>query len=169
MAWDTELYESRHAFVFHFGEGVVDLLAPKSGERILDLGCGTGQLTHKISQAGAEVVGLDASPEMVGQARQNFPRLRFVLSDATKMPFEDEFDAVFSNAALHWMLDREGVVKAVARALRKGGRFVAEQGGKGNIHFIESAIETVLLRYHGSAMPAETHLLSGFRRVCKAA
>ncbi len=155
MAWDTELYESRHAFVFQFGEGVVDLLAPKAGERILDLGCGTGQLTFKISEAGAEVVGVDASPDMVGQARQNFPRLRFVLSDAVKMPFEDEFDAVFSNAALHWMLDSEGTVKAIARALRKGGRFVAELGGKGNVRTTESAIETVLLRYHGSAMPAE--------------
>jgi ubiquinone/menaquinone biosynthesis C-methylase UbiE len=136
MGWDTELYESRHAFVFHFGEGVVDLLAPQSGESILDLGCGTGHLTYKISEAGADVVGLDASPEMIGQARQNFPRLSFMLSDAVRMPFENEFDAVFSNAALHWMLDREGVVKGVERALRKGGRFITAAPCPPNGHTI---------------------------------
>lgn len=152
-SWNPELYEARHAFVWQLGEGVIDLLAPKPGEKILDLGCGTGQLTHKISERGAEVTGLDASPEMIGQARQNYPHLRFVLEDAAHMRFESEFDAIFSNAALHWMLDVIGVASGAARALRPGGRFVAELGGKGNIALIEHAITTVAESYHGEGIP----------------
>jgi len=146
--WDTELYEARHNFVWRMGEGVVDLLAPQAGERILDLGCGPGQLTKKISESGAQVVGVDASPSMIGQARQNFPELRFVLQDAASMTFDNEFDAVFSNAALHWMLDPAAVVECVAKSLKPGGRFVAEMGGKGNIQTIVSAIHQVVTKYH---------------------
>lgn len=154
MSWDAELYEARHGFVWQLGQDVVELLQPKAGERVLDLGCGTGQLTSKIAESGAEVIGLDASPAMIGQARQNFPHLRFVFEDAAAMDFRDEFDAVFSNAALHWMLDIHGVAKAIVRALRKGGRLVAECGGKGNIGAIENAVESVLLRYYVDGMPA---------------
>lgn len=148
MSWDTELYEARHNFVWRMGEGVVQLLEPRAGERILDLGCGPGQLTKKISESGAQVVGVDSSPSMIGQARQNFPELKFVLQDAAAMTFDNEFDAVFSNAALHWMLDPAAVVKAVAKALKPGGRFVADMGGKGNIKTIVSAIHRVVLKYH---------------------
>lgn len=146
QTWDAELYEARHSFVWQLGEGVVELLDAKPGERILDLGCGTGQLTNKIAESGTEVTGLDASPEMIGQARQNYPQLKFVLQNAATMDFDQEFDAVFSNAALHWMLDAEAVARGIARALRRGGRFVAEMGGKGNIARIEAAIESVLSR-----------------------
>jgi len=143
-AWDAELYEARHSFVFKFGEDLIGLLNPEPGERILDLGCGPGQLTAKIAERGAEVLGLDSSPEMIGQARQNYPKLRFVLEDAARMSFHNEFDAIFSNAALHWMLDMSAVAKSIAGALRQGGRLVAELGGKGNIHHIESAVRRVL-------------------------
>jgi len=148
VSWDTELYEARHNFVWRMGEGVVELLEPKAGETILDLGCGTGQLTKKISESGAQVVGVDASPSMIGQARQNFPKLKFVLQDAAAMTSSNEFDAVFSNAALHWMLDPAAVVSAVSKALKPGGRFVAEMGGKGNIKTIVSAIHKVVLKHH---------------------
>jgi trans-aconitate 2-methyltransferase len=148
MSWDTELYEARHNFVWKMGEGVVELLEPRAGERILDLGCGPGQLTQKISESGADVLGVDSSPSMIGQARQNFPKLRFVLQDAASMTFETEFDAVFSNAALHWMLDPVAVVSGVSKALKPGGRFVAEMGGKGNIKTIVSAIHEVVKKYH---------------------
>jgi trans-aconitate methyltransferase len=158
--WDTELYESRHSFVWQYGEGLLDLLAPKPGERILDLGCGTGQLTAKIADAGASVLGLDASPDMIGQARQNYPRLQFKLEDATSMQFQSEFDAVFSNAALHWMLDAAAVAKNIARALKPGGRFVAELGGKGNIGQIVSAIEMTLELHTGSVPPGRTYFPS---------
>ena len=152
-AWDAELYEARHGFVWRLGEGVVEFLNPRAGERILDLGCGTGQLTQKIAESGADVVGLDASPDMIGQARQNYPRLRFMLADAAALQFENEFDAVFSNAALHWMLDPSGVVAGVARALKTGGRFVAEFGGNGNIRILVGAIEKVVAKYHGGQVP----------------
>src|SRR3569833_32276 len=103
-SWDAELYEANHAFVWQLGQGVIDLLDPKPGERILDLGCGTGQLTKQIAERGADIIGVDASPDMIGQARQNFPGIQFSLQDAAEMAFNAEFDAVFSNAALHWML-----------------------------------------------------------------
>jgi trans-aconitate 2-methyltransferase len=153
VAWDAELYEARHGFVWEFGTNVVDLLDPKPGERVLDLGCGPGQLTNTIAMRGAVVVGLDASPAMIGQARQNFPELSFVLEDAAEMNFDEPFDAVFSNAALHWMLDTERVARAIGRVLRRGGRFVAELGGKGNIRTISTAIEDTVARYAGGTLP----------------
>jgi len=152
--WDPEQYEAHHSFVWELGQDLIELLDPQPGERILDLGCGTGQLTYKVAESGANAIGLDASPEMVGQARQNFPQLQFILQDAARMDFDSEFDAVFSNAALHWMLEASAVAKAVARALRKEGRFVGELGGKGNIRTIESAIEAVAEQYHTSTVPS---------------
>jgi len=151
--WNAELYEGRHSFVWQLGEGVFDLLDPQKGEYILDLGCGTGQLTHRIAETGARVIGLDSSTEMIGQARQNFPGLTFVLGDASEMHFDNEFDAVFSNAALHWMLDARAVAAGVARALKTGGRFVAEMGGKGNITSIQAALHSVLPRYNHATVP----------------
>lgn len=145
--WDAELYEAKHAFVWKFGEDLLAQLDPKPGERILDLGCGPGQLTSQIANRGADVVGVDISLEMIGQARQNYPGLRFVLADAAKLEFTDEFDAIFSNAALHWMLDAAAVARSVSRALRRGGRFVAELGGRGNIRRIEQAIAHILEDY----------------------
>jgi trans-aconitate methyltransferase len=154
-SWDTELYEAKHDFVWKFGAGVIELLDPRAGERILDLGCGTGHLTAKIAESGAEVVGLDASPEMIGQARQNFPALSFVVGDAAEMKFHSEFDAVFSNAALHWKTQAQRVVERIARALRPGGRLVAELGGKGNIAHILSAVRAVLPQFaDGGEIPA---------------
>lgn len=151
--WDAELYEARHSFVWHFGEAALAMLDPKRGERILDLGCGPGHLTHKIAERGAAVTGVDASPEMIALARRNYPDLSFVLEDAARMQFSEEFDAVFSNAALHWMLEARAVAGAFARALRPGGRFVAELGGKGNLRQIESAVEKIAHRYLGANLP----------------
>jgi trans-aconitate methyltransferase len=153
-SWDAELYEAQHSFVWQFGQDLIEVLRPQAGERILDLGCGTGQLTRKIADSGAQVVGLDSSPEMIGQARQNYPDLTFTLQDAASMRFDHPFDAVFSNAALHWMLDREAVARAVASSLRPGGRFVAELGGRGNIAAIENAVRAVLPAYLSGTLPA---------------
>ena len=144
--WDAELYDAKHAFVWEKARGLLELLAAKAGERILDLGCGTGSLTAEIAASGAEVVGVDRSPEMIAEAGKKFPALRFDVSDARALPFSHEFDAVFSNAALHWIPEAERVVAGVARALRAGGRFVAEFGGKGNIGSVVAALETALTR-----------------------
>jgi trans-aconitate methyltransferase len=144
MKWDAATYESGCSFVWKSVSDLLDLLNPQPGERILDLGCGTGHLTNAIAERGIEVTGLDASPDMLGQARQNYPKLRFVLSDASSFRFDEPFDAVFSNAALHWVRDAEGVVTSVAAALRPGGRFVAEFGGRGNVAQLLAAVRQVV-------------------------
>lgn len=131
--WDAERYDEKHAFVYQKAKGLVDLLTPKAGERVLDLGCGTGVLTAEIAGRGAKIVGVDLSEEMIAQAKKKFPDLKFEVADARALKFEAEFDAVFSNAVLHWIPDAEQVLAGVARALQPGGRFVAEFGGKGNI------------------------------------
>ena len=142
--WDSSLYDDRHSFVWRAGASVVELLCPQAGERILDLGCGTGHLTAKLAEAGVDVTGMDASPSMIAQARQNFPSLKFVLADARDFRYDEPFDAVFSNAALHWVHEAESVIRCVAAVLRQGGRFVLEMGGKGNIGRIRTAIEETL-------------------------
>jgi len=143
-SWDAEQYEGKHSFVWRLGAGVVELLAPQPGERILDLGCGTGQLTAEIAKHGAHVIGLDNSANMIGQARQNYPDLTFVLGDAVSFRFEAPLDAVFSNAALHWVKNADPAADSIARALRPGGRFVAEFGGSGNTRSILNALRAVL-------------------------
>ncbi len=140
MSWDAALYERGHSFVWKLSGGMVELLAPQSGERVLDVGCGTGQLTAKIAEAGAEVFGIDSSPEMIAQASANYPDLQFAAADITHYRAESPFDAVFSNAVLHWVHDAEAAVRAIAGALRPGGRFVAEFGGKGNVAAILEAL-----------------------------
>jgi len=145
-AWDAGHYEASYEFVWQYGAGLLEILKPRAGERVLDVGCGTGQLTHEIAQSGAGVLGIDSSPEMIAQARQNYPKLAFRLVDAASFRADEPFDAVFSNAALHWMKPPEPVVAAIAAALREGGRFVAELGGKGNIASILEALELVLGR-----------------------
>jgi trans-aconitate methyltransferase len=141
---DAALYESRHSFVWHLGADMVPLLDPQPGERILDLGCGTGQLTAKIAESGAKVTGLDQSAQMIGQARQNYPSLEFKLADAASFSFAEPFDAVFSNAALHWVTQAEAAIKSIAGALRPGGRFVAEFGGKRNVGRLLAAAKIAL-------------------------
>jgi trans-aconitate methyltransferase len=155
--WDAELYEAKHSFVWQFGKGLTETLNAKPGERILDIGCGTGQLTAQIAASGAAVVGLDSSPAMIGQARQNFPKVRFVLESVAAMQFDAEFDAIFSNAALHWVLDAQQAAHAMAKALRQGGRLVAELGGRGNIQTIEQAIVSTIARYAGDHVPASNN------------
>lgn len=141
--WDAARYQGRHSYVFEYGNDLIRLLDPKPGERILDLGCGSGQLTAKIAESGADVTGLDRSGEMVAEARRNFPSLPFGLGDAANFTVDVPFDAVFSNAALHWVKDADGIAASVARALRRGGRFVLEMGGKGNTQAVLDAVREV--------------------------
>jgi trans-aconitate methyltransferase len=138
--WDARGYDDKNSFVWKLGAGVIELLAPQPGERILDLGCGTGHLTNQIAAAGSEVIGIDKSASMIAKARRDYPQLRFEEIDAAEHDFSDEFDAVFSNAAIHWMRDQNAVARGVWRALKPGGRFVAEFGGRGNIDAIRSAL-----------------------------
>ncbi|WP_017314281.1 class I SAM-dependent methyltransferase [Mastigocladopsis repens] len=138
--WNAELYDSKHSYISELATDLVELLSPKPGEYILDLGCGTGHLTHKIASKGAAVIGIDSAPTMIEQACQNYRQLDFTVVDARNLPFTEKFDAVFSNAVLHWIQEAEEVVVGINRALKPGGRFVAEFGGKGNVKAIVSAI-----------------------------
>jgi SAM-dependent methyltransferase len=145
-AWSADRYAANARFVSDLGAPVLALLDPKPGERILDLGCGDGALTARLAEAGAEVIGVDASPAMIAGARALGLTAEVVnghdLADwaADQAPF----DAVFSNAALHWMTDPSTVFRGVAAALRPGGRFVAEQGGFGNVAAIRTALIAAL-------------------------
>jgi trans-aconitate 2-methyltransferase len=141
--WNPERYQSGHSYVWRYGEALVDLLVPRPGERIIDLGCGSGQLTARIAHSGAAVTGIDASPEMIAAARANFPEIEFHIADAASFTVPNPVDAVFSNAALHWVRDAHGAVQAVARALKPGGRFVFEMGGAGNIRELMKTIREV--------------------------
>jgi SAM-dependent methyltransferase len=143
--WKANRYAEHAPFVPLLGMPVLDLLKPQPGERILDVGCGDGVLSQKILDAGATVVGVDGSPDMVETARKRGIDAR--LADAFRLSFEAEFDAAFSNAALHWMkLDPDAVVKGVKRSLKPGGRFAGEFGGHGNVAAITVALLAVLGR-----------------------
>jgi trans-aconitate methyltransferase len=144
--WDPRLYNERAAFVTNAGHDLVDLLDPRAGERVLDVGCGTGELTGLMAARGARVVGLDQSGEMLATARARHPALTFTAGDAQALAYDAAFDAVFSNAALHWMPRMGDVVAGVARALARPGRFVAELGGAGNTAAVLRALRAVLPR-----------------------
>jgi trans-aconitate 2-methyltransferase len=148
--WDSSLYDDRHSFVWKKSADLIDLLDPQAGESILDLGCGTGHLTDALAAKGVDVIGLDASLSMVAQARQNFPKRRFQVGDARSFRFEQPFDGIFSNAALHWVREAGLAAESMALALKPGGRLVLEIGAQGNIARIREATETVL-KNHGFA------------------
>lgn len=150
--WDSSLYDDRHSFVWKQSADLIDILAPQPGERVLDLGCGTGHLTAQIAARGAEVVGIDSSLSMIAQARQNYPRLKFQLADARDFRFEAPFDAVFSNAALHWVREAERVAESMALAIKPGGRLILEMGVRGNIDRLVQGVEAVLCE---AGLPAE--------------
>src|SRR5580692_2062036 len=149
QTWDPVAYGKDGAFVHGLAGGVLEWLAPQKDERILDLGCGDGQLTQRIAATGAIVTAIDASPEMVAAARS-----RGIAADegpAERLPYADQsFDAVFSNAVLHWVRGQDEMMAQVKRVLRPGGRFVAEMGGHCNIAAIRAAFAAVLAR-HGFA------------------
>jgi trans-aconitate methyltransferase len=140
--WNPDEYERNARFVSDLGAGVVELLNPQPGERVLDLGCGDGVLTEKIVAAGCRVVGIDASQAFVSAARARGLDAR--MADARDLEFQAEFDAVFSNAVLHWIRDADSVLSSVHRALKPGGRFVAELGGAGCVRAVRAALDAVL-------------------------
>jgi SAM-dependent methyltransferase len=144
--WDPQAYGQNGAFVHGLAGGVLEWVEAQTGERILDLGCGDGQLTARVALSGANVVGLDASPQMAAAARSR--GIAVDEGSAESLPYVDgSFDAVFSNAALHWVRDQDAMLAEVRRVLKAGGRFVAEMGGQGNIAAIRVALMAVMSRH----------------------
>lgn len=142
--WEAEKYDGSMGFVSEFGLSMLEWLRPQAGESIVDFGCGTGDLAARISESGAVVLGVDISPEMVERARKKYPHIGFECGDGTSWRSPRPFDAVFSNAALHWMRDAGAVANTIASCLRIGGRFVAEFGGHGNVSDIVRAMRETL-------------------------
>jgi len=144
QTWDPVSYARNARFVSDLGSPVVDLLAPKTGERILDLGCGDGVLTKKLADLGCEVIGVDSSAPQI-EASRKLGLSAFVIN-GEDLPYNEEFDAVFSNAALHWIRRADPMLAGVYRSLKPGGRFVAECGGYGCVHKIRTALVHALDR-----------------------
>ena len=145
MSWDVNLYNEKHGFVHKYGADLIELLDPKKGECILDLGCGSGQLTDKISSFAEQVIGIDSSKEMIVSSKKLFPDIKFYHMDAQSFEFEQSFDAIFSNAVLHWVKDQKIASKNVFKHLKVGGRLVVEFGGYGNVATIIEALKSSLL------------------------
>ncbi|MDF2726081.1 MAG: Methyltransferase type 11 [Paenibacillus sp.] len=142
--WDAALYDNRIGFVSEYGKSVVELLGAMPGESVLDIGCGTGDLCHHLAEHGVTVHGIDSSAEMIVRARDKYAALSFEVADAQHYRTDRRYDAVFSNAALHWMKRPADVIASVKAALRPGGRFVAEFGGKHNVQGVVSALYEAL-------------------------
>lgn len=142
--WNPQEYRKSADFVPKLGEPVIELLEPKAGERILDLGCGTGILMKKLADMGCSVIGTDASPEMVAAAREL--GVEAFLADAQTLKMDEKFDAIMSNAAIHWMPDHYAVVRRVWNLLKPGGRFAAECGGEGCVRIIREGMKIALIK-----------------------
>ena len=157
MTWDAAGYDERFGFVAAYGAGLLDLLDPQLGERVVDLGCGTGTLTAQIAARGADVEGIDADQAMLERAAAAYPKLRLSRQKAQSFAVAEPADAVFSNAVLHWVPsgDQPLVLRAVHRSLRPGGRFVAEMGGAGNTATVLAALDATLAARGLGRLPAE--------------
>ncbi|WP_440895027.1 methyltransferase domain-containing protein [Amphibacillus sp. Q70] len=138
--WNANLYDKNHSFVSKFGHSLIELLAPIKGEQILDVGCGTGDLAHEIYKLGGSIVGIDQSENMIQQAQHKYPHISFAVQDILKLEYNNAFDAVFSNAMLHWVKQPKQALHCIYNSLKPGGRFVAELGGKGNVQTITNEI-----------------------------
>ncbi len=142
--WQPNLYNEKHAFVYQYGESLIDMLAPQQNESILDVGCGSGQLTAKISETAKNVTGIDSSAAMIADAAARFRHINFKVADAASFHFEEKFDAIFSNATLHWVKNYQGAIRCMYENLKPGGRMVIEFGGKGNVQTIVNALRKAL-------------------------
>ena len=172
QTWNTDAYATHGRFVATLASDVVSLLAPQPGEHILDVGCGDGALTEQLAATGAIVTGVDASSAMIAAASKR--NLNVELRSADDLPYIDQFDAIFSNAALHWIpaANQPATLACIHRALRPGGRFVAEMGGQGNIAAIRSALQAVLAPFRIDAEAAAASFFPSpavYRRLLEAA
>lgn len=139
MKWNSLLYDSKHDFVSEYGKGLLEFIPKNDGQTILDLGCGTGTLTVRLSDLCNKVIGIDSSQSMIDKAKEQFCNIEFMVCDAIALPFEKEFDVVFSNAVFHWIDDHDLLLKNIHNVLKTKGILVCEFGAHGNIATIENA------------------------------
>lgn len=141
IKWDSKNYASNFSFVPDYGQEVIDLLDVTEGMTVVDLGCGNGQLTKELSNRGMNVIGVDASEDMLALARENYPELHFINADATRFTVGNQVDAIFSNAVFHWIDNQDDLIDNIAKQLKEGGQLVCEFGGYGNIELIHASLE----------------------------
>lgn len=153
--WNASIYDNSFKFVSEYGKELIELLRPQKGELILDLGCGTGDLTNQIALYGAQPIGLDQSETMLQRAKQKYNNLEFHQADATDFNFDAFFDAVFSNSVLHWIPEQDKVITNIHKALKKNGRFIAEMGAKGNVRKIIESIQNAIQAANFKNVPLE--------------
>lgn len=139
MEWNSTLYDNKHDFVAEYGKGLLEFVPDNMNQKILDLGCGTGTLTAQLSHLAHTVIGVDSSSNMIEKAQSQFQNIKFMQCDALALPFENEFDVVFSNAVFHWIDDHDTLLKNIYKALKKDGMLICELGAVGNIAAIENA------------------------------
>ena len=139
MEWNASLCDQKHDFVAEYGSDLLQFIPQNAEQSILDLGCGTGALTERLAGLGRRVLGADSSPEMIESARAQHPELEFVRCDALNLPYEQEWDVIFSNAVFHWISDHGALLRSIRRALKPDGLLVCEFGAEGNIAAIERA------------------------------
>ena len=151
--WNPDLYKNSHSFVYNYGLDLLHLLNPEEGEMILDLGCGTGELTFEISKKTPLVTGIDASEKMLSEARKIYPDIEFSNVNALEMDFHNKFDKVFSNAVFHWIFEQEKFLKNIYSSLKPGGKLIFEMGGKDNTAAILSNVQKSLIKrgFHKNA------------------
>lgn len=144
--WNPDLYKNNHSFVYDYGKDLLALLDPKDGEVILDLGCGTGELTFEISKKTRFITGIDASEKMLSKAKKSYPDIEFLNIDALSMDYRNKFDKVFSNAVFHWIFEQEKFLKNIYNSLKPGGKLIFEMGGKDNTAVIMLNLKKALIK-----------------------
>lgn len=141
--WNAALYDNKHDFVAEYGKGLLELVPENNNQSILDFGCGTGILTVQLKKLAEVVIGVDSSESMIKRAQQQYPDIKFIVSDALALPFEEQFDVVFSNAVFHWITDHNALLNNIHKVLKPGGLLICEFGASGNIATIENAFMRV--------------------------
>ena len=144
--WNPDLYKNNHSFVYDYGKDLLALLDPKDGEVILDLGCGTGELTFEISKKTRFITGIDASEKMLSKAKKSYPDIEFLNIDALSMDYRNKFDKVFSNAVFHWIFEQEKFLKNIYNSLKPGGKLIFQMGGKDNTAVIMLNLKKALIK-----------------------
>jgi trans-aconitate methyltransferase len=144
MKWDSGRYDSRHGFVAEYGKGLLEYIPVDKAQKILDLGCGTGVLTTALADRCGYVLGIDSSTEMIGEAKRQHPHIEFLVMNALELPYQEEWDVVFSNAVFHWISDHDLLLRKIRQALKPSGKLVCEFGAHGNIETMEEGFRAVL-------------------------